>query len=188
MMALAIKGINLAALLVAVAWLARAPDWEPVVTSLVLLATLVGQELAPSLRGAVDQHDRRLFDQFLEDFPSNGSSARFLSEHDIGNSFPRDDLDQLTYFTVHWDNAEREFHDKALEKNRQKLLRLAKEFRHDLSLNIFPIDGGWFSMELRDYEDRPKKLEKRDALNKQATEVYEVHQGLVRLGTKKLKK
>ena len=187
-MALVIKAINLVALLVSVAWLSRAPDWEPVVSSLVLLATLIGQEIASIRRSSVDSHDRALFDRFLEEFPSNGSSARFLNEQDIGSSFPRDDLDQLTQFTRDWGNAEHEFHDGELEKVRKKFLEAAKIFRSELSLNIFPIDGGWFSMDLQDFEDRPEKINKRDEFNKQATEVYEAHQELVRLGTRKLKK
>jgi len=186
-MAFLIKSINLLALLFAVAWLARSPDWEPVVTSLVLLATLIGQEIAASRRSVVDRHDESLFDLFLRDFPSNGSSARFLSEHDIGASFPRENLEQLSNFTLRWGNAEHEFHDKELEKSRKKLFDLAKEFQSDLSVSIFPIEGGWFSMDLQDFERRPEKLAKRDALNEQASKVYEAHQKFVRLGTSKLK-
>ena len=179
-----IKLINLFALLGSVAWFSRSPDWEPAITSLVLLSTLIGQDLAQNTNPTVDKHDQELFKKFIQDFPSNGHSASFLKDHDMANSFPKEDLNELNNFTSQWNNAEYEFHNKILESKRKNLYLLSKRFLDDLSVHIFSNGAGFFSMELKDFEDRPDILEKRVNLNKDATEIYEAHQEFIRLGSK----
>ena len=184
MKSLAIKLINLFALLGAVAWFARSPDWEPAITTLVLLSTLIGQEIVPSIKQNQSEHDINLLQNFLSVFPSNGRSVMFLKDHDLGGSFPAEDLEELTEFVHEWDNAEHEFKNQKIEGKRSNLLKLSKSFRSALSLSIFSDGHGYFSMELKDFEDRPHILEKRDRLNELASKVYEAHQELIRSGNK----
>ncbi|MBT3058731.1 MAG: hypothetical protein KME44_07990 [Candidatus Thiodiazotropha sp. (ex Lucina pensylvanica)] len=155
-------------------------------TSLVLLTTLLGQGVFSGFSLKIDNHDRELFKKFLDLLPSNSRSIKFLGEHDLGDSFPRKDLDQLSYFVNYWDNAEHEFHNKLLEKKRTELITLTKNFLHNLSRSVFSVRGGYLSMELRDMEDRLDKLETRDKLNEDATKIFNVHQQLIQLGNRRL--
>ena len=180
MRAIVIRLLNLFALLGAVAWLARAPDWEPLVTSFALLAAFLGQELWPALKPL--GNDKKLFECFLSDFPSNGRSARFLDEHDIGGSFRSDDLNELYNFLNTWNDAEHEFHNKKLEAQRKKLWKAANKFCSELSLKVYAGREGFLTMDLKDFEDRPEALATRDNLNNLATQVFREHQEFVRIG------
>lgn len=177
-----VRLLNLLALLAAVAWLARMPGWEPLVTSIALFSAFIGQELWSILKHV--NNDKILFEKFLSDFPSNGRSALFLKEHDIGAPFNSDDLNEIDAFLSTWNNAEHEFKIKKLEKQRLKLVDSIQKFRADLSFNIFPGSRGYLTMDLKDYEDREEKLEIRNRLNSLASQGYKNHQELVRLGKK----
>ncbi|HYD34170.1 MAG TPA: hypothetical protein VEA39_06315 [Methylophilaceae bacterium] len=177
-----VRFLNLLALLAAVAWLARIPSWEPLITSIALLATFIGQELWPLLKQS--DKDKLLLDKFQSEFPSNGRSVLFLQGHDIGAPFNSDRLNEIDAFASTWDNAEHEFRNGKLEKQRRKLLNSARIFRADLSLNVFSGSRGYLTMDLKDYEDRPEKIATRNRLNDLATQVFKDHQELVRLGRK----
>lgn len=184
MKTLIVKTLNLFALLGAVAWLANDRSWEPAITSIGLLASLLSQEVIPVLRGQTKVHDKELFDKLLVQFPSNGPSLQFLKDHDIGSPFYQDDIIELNNFVTLWDNAEHEFQNKNIEKQRVGLLNLAQQFRKDLSSNIYPHGVDSFTMDINDWEESPEILKKRDNLNQAATKVYEAHQQLVRIGKK----
>ena len=181
MRSLLLKILNLLALLAATAWLARTPDWEPAVTALSLLAALIGQEL----HGArlVSEHDSALFAKFLAEFPSNGRTAAFLVGHDMGAPFAHESITELDDFVYRWNNAEHEFENKKLEEHRRKLWSLANEFRNELAVNTFPVQGasGMLSMDFQDWGTRQSKIDKRDALNKMASQLFQEHQEMIRL-------
>lgn len=178
----ALRLLNLLALLGTTAWLARAPDWEPLVTFIGLLAALVGQEIWPVLKN--EDNDKILFEKFLAEFPSIGDSARFLQDQDIGAPFLSDALKELDAFVRNWGNAEHEFRNEKLETQRKKLFDLAETFRNELSVSVYPGGGGFLTMDIKDLEDRPEKLKRRDHLNEMATRVFREHQELIRLGKK----
>ncbi|HKQ93014.1 MAG TPA: hypothetical protein VJZ77_20305 [Blastocatellia bacterium] len=96
-----IKLLNLLGLLAAVAWLARHPDWEPAVTSIGLFASLIALEVSDKKKNSkelLNETDRKLFEQFCKEFPSDGNSARFLSEHDLGVSWHAQKLYEIDNF------------------------------------------------------------------------------------------
>ena len=176
--------VNLLALLGAIVWLARAPDWEPLVTSVGLFGVLVGHEFKLQRN---DGRDRSLFERFLADLPSAGRSLRFLEHQDIGASFHSDDLSELDHFAQTWENAEHEFQDQKLEVQRKKLLQALRTFRNELSVNIFAgRPSGFLTMDLNDHEDRPEVWATRNRLNNLASVVHVEHQELVRLGRRRI--
>ncbi len=172
--------LNLLILLVAVAWLAKSPDWEPAVTSLGFLATLLGQEY-PRLRSNRER-DKALFRSFKTEFPTNGISARFLRDHDLGASFSNDASNQLDAFLERWDNAEHEFIDRKLETARKVLLIVGRNFRNRLATEVTIDRSGRYSIGMNDMAMRPEMFTKRNQLNRLSKSVYKSHQDVMRAG------
>jgi hypothetical protein len=180
---LVLRLLNLFAVLAATVWLVRVPSYAALATFLGLLAVLLGQEFAAQPK-KLRTHDKSLFEAFLRALPSDGRFLEFLKDQDIGAPFRRDVLDEMYAFLREWDNAEHEFKNGRLEKQRSKLYEQTEKFSHELSLAIFPDGQEFYSMGINDFEERPDLLEKREHLNSTATTVYKSHQDLVRFGKK----
>jgi hypothetical protein len=180
---LILRLLNLFAVLAATVWLVRVPSYAALATFLGLLAVLLGQEFAaqPKSRQA---HDRSLFEAFLGALPSDGRFVSFLKAQDIGAPFRRNVLDEMYTFLREWGDAEHEFKKGRLERQRAKLYQQTDQFSRELSLAIFPDGSEFFSMGINDWEDRPDIMEKREHLNRMATDIYKSHQELVRIGKK----
>jgi hypothetical protein len=185
-----LKVLNLLALLGAVAWLARHPDWEPAITSIALLAALIASEVSGKRRenrNRLSEIDKALFQKFCEELPSDGKSVKFLLLHDLGTSFHDEQLMDIYNFVDCWTNAEYEFQNKRLEEKKKELYRLLNDFIRELAEHSFPSHReGWNSLELEDFETRPEKLALRDHLNEMATNAYQAHQDLVKEGRRLL--
>lgn len=182
-MRFALKLLNLFALLGSVAWLTKAPDWEPFVTFIGLLTAFLKFEVSDFRR--VSDSDKELFRKFIEDFPPDGVSVRFLHEHDIGNSFESSQLNEMEKFLYYWHDAAHEFHDKETEWLRAKLYNTLNLFKNKLDLNVCGTHrAGWLSMGLEDFETREGILKERDDLNEMASKAYDQYQDLVRAGRK----
>lgn len=174
---------NLIVFALGIAWFVNKPDWEPGVVVISSLLVWLGMETLPGRK--LCTRDGELFQKFLEQFPSNGPSAQFLSDHDIGVNFHSDVLIQLDDFLRVWWNADHEFRSKKLEKKRKLLYEKANKFRRELSLNIGPAHiPPFLTMGMDDYERRSEVMELREKLNRMATDVFSAHQDLVRLGYK----
>lgn len=182
-MKIPIKILNLLALMGAVAWLARNPDWEPLVTVIILFASYLGLEITDHRK--LSNHDKEVFEKMLAELPPDGRGMNFLKHQDIGASFESNCLDELDNFIHHWNDAMHEFQNKKMEKKRKELYQKMHTFRNKLCLNVFASgQRGWLTMDLEDMEMDLDKLKKRDELNDMATEVYEIYQKLVRIGRK----
>lgn len=177
-----LRFLNLVALLGSVAWLSKSPDWEPLVTSIGLFGALLAQEY-PLLKGNRER-DRALFLLFKQQFPSNGKTARFLKDHDIGGAFSTDALNDLDRFLGEWTNAEHEFIDGKLETARKALLIVGRQFNRKLSNAVSMDHNGRYSIGLHDMEMRPEMLLLQKELNDEATRVFRAHQGLMRAGSR----
>ena len=177
------------------AWLlqgyfAGKPGWEPAFAFLAALSAILLRDPAKTLfKKSSFQNDQDLFSKFLKDFPSNGASAKFLKEQDIGAPFRSSELEQIDAFANSWNNAEHKFQLRALERKRKSLLVAVEEFRRKLAVNMFPDNtSGFLTMDLKDLEDRPERLAKREELNKLASNVYEIHQGFITTANKVLRR
>lgn len=177
-----LRFLNLVALLISVVWLSRNPDWEPAVTALGLFAALLAQEY-PRLKKNQDR-DRELFLKFKSQFPSNGKTAKFLRNHDIGGSFSTDVLDELDRFLEEWTNAEHEFIDQQLEIARKALVIVGREFSRNISSAVCLDRNDRYSIGLHDMELRTEMLALKNRLNNEATRVFRAHQSLMRAGSR----
>lgn len=131
----------------------------------------------------IGEHDRQLFTLFLKDFPSQGRATIFLRDHDIGGRFRSSDLNEIYDFLHTWNNAEHEFNNPELEKKRQALWDALNMFSQELGQHTSMTHrDGWLSIDLRDFEDRPERIEIRDNLNALATKAYQAHQDFIRVG------
>lgn len=193
MILLITKAINFIAVLLAVAWFVKTNDWEPLITSLGLIATLIGIETTQQigLRRTSNSADEELFKALIAVLPSE-YALDFLGKHDFASAFPRERLHPLDEFKSEWNDAEHEFLDPKLEKLRKKLYQKVKDLIGVMNNRIFSMDD----MPIRDYYGIPNKWdieqpvkykEAVEILNAKAGEVSTAHQEFVRLARKKLK-
>ncbi len=126
-------------------------------------------------------HDQALSNLFLSEFPSQGKSAIFLRDHDLGSSFNFSELTEINNFLNSWDNAEHEFNNYELENKRHTLLVALKTFHRELSQHSSSTHReDWLSIGLQDMDVRKEMLDMRDRLNELGTKAFEAHQELVR--------
>lgn len=132
--------------------------------------------------------DSKLFEQFKEVLPSNGS-IKFIDEQNMaGGSWPRKMLEDLERFYYEWNDAEHEFLDNDLEKDRTKLHALIGDYLGQVATNTFPTDHPERQTVPLEWEtDNPKRF--FDVVNKLheiAGLIVEMHQGLIRKARQKL--
>jgi hypothetical protein len=179
--------LTIIALTGSVAWLIQNPSWEPAVTSVALLATFAGIEVARRRGNSLEpvtSSDQALFDKFLEEFPSNGRSAQFLMRHAAGVPIEPTDLEHIEAFLARWDNAEHEFHSRALEKRRLRLYGLLIALQSSLQLDVGPPDNSTYSQIGRTLAAKTwqEVYSRRSEVNKLKQLAYAAHQDLVRTG------
>ena len=183
-----IQILNGVALLIGVLWFIFKPDFEPALTSLVLLATLIGLivEERVSSSHAVD---RDLFQRLRQDLPSDGSIAFIDTNNFAGFSFQLSRLSDLDTFVHVWDDAEHEFLNKKLEQKRKQLMTLVKEYLAVIALQTFPTHTpGWNSVPEEWELEQPQRFnEVVGKLHDLAGQIVALHQDLFRIARRKLK-
>ncbi|PBP65566.1 hypothetical protein CCL19_15360 [Pseudomonas syringae] len=132
-------------------------------------------------------HDKKLFDEFLREFPSGSDSVIMLRKHDFANSFNIDMLGHLDRFVENWDKVEREFINPDLEGKRKELWANCMEFNHKLSLGAWDLNGGpvftCIPDAYRGSDDWPKHVDDKIAdLNARSNKCYELYADFVRMG------
>jgi hypothetical protein len=136
--------------------------------------------------------DRKLFEKFLSEFPSNSRSVTLLKEHDFGHSYHDNNTDEIDHFVDTWNTAETEFLDPELEKARKELYIKMHEFIYKLAQSSGYIHTGPMLSTVPDaYRgawDYPEHVDVRiKELNEKSTECYKLHQQFLMLGRRKLK-
>ena len=180
--------LNGIALIIGVLWFIYQPDFEPALTSVALLATLIGLIVEEKIHSAREV-DRQLFLKFKETLPSNGSIAFIDQNNFAGFSFELKQLQDLNIFIHEWNDAEHEFLDNKLETKRQELMKLIKEYLGVIGLQTFPTHNpGWNSVPEEWEVEQPDRFEKVvDQLHTLAGQILAAHQNLIRTARKKLK-
>jgi len=100
--------------------------------------------------------DRRIFDyklleSFLAELPSNCASVMLLKEHDFGNSFDRDRLQQLEVFYYQWNGAEYHFIDPEIDQKRREFFEGCKKFLLKVAAHTTPVGASNFSSVIPDH-------------------------------------
>lgn len=139
-------------------------------------------------RAQISEHDRNLFSRFLQDFPSQGGSIRFLREHDIGARFEASVLNEIYEFLRQWNDAEHEFNNPEIEDKRRALWSVLNTFIRELGQYASSTHHeGWLSIkETIGYEDKTKFFKVQERLNELATNAFNAHQDLIREGNRRL--
>ncbi len=186
-----IKTLTLIALLASVAWVARDPGWEPAITSIGLLISLIGIEIAEkkkSLRNTLNNADKVLFETFCKEFPSDGVTMRLLRERGYGDIFSLPELDDIIVFLDKWNSADHEFQNKELEKSRKHLYDIVRQYKSELMRNSFslPTDTRIFSIGPKDVPLDDSRRATSEFLNGLGDSIIEEHQNLIRLGRRQL--
>ncbi len=95
--------------------------------------------------------DYRLLESFLDEFSSNSASAILLKEHDFGNSFDRDRLQNIEVFYNQWNGAEYHFIDTEIDKKRQSFFEECKQFLLKVAEYTTPVGASNFSSVIPDH-------------------------------------
>ena len=181
-----LRAINLLALMLSVAWLARTPSWEPLLATLTFLAALVGQELAAT-RTRRHNPDVALFQDFLGALPSQGS-IEFIRDYDFHGPFLLANLDPLYKFLYTWDKPEREFHDRRLDRMGKDLLQAVDDFARLIGHHTSPQTEHVNSLSPTIQRDQPEEFSRIGReINEAADLVAKRHANLVRTGRRKLR-
>lgn len=183
-----IQLINGMALLIGVLWLYFKPDFEPALTSLTLIATLIGlivEERVSTSHVA----DLALFEKLKQDLPSSGSIAFIDTNNFAGFSFENDKLRDLNKFVYTWNDAEHEFLSKTLEKRKGRLLALVNEFLTVLAEESFSTQSQGRNTVPPEWEiEQPERFKRVvSKIHGMAKEIVAMHQDLFRLARRKLK-
>jgi len=182
----ALKLINLLALLLSVAWIMSNPDWEPKITSLTLMATLIGLEYGEE-RKRLKNPDVQLFKKLIQTLPSNGD-IDYIRAEEMAGMIDSERLKQIKRFYYEWKDAEHEFLNRGLEKKRKQLYKVISDFLMCYFANAFQQNGTLYRVPVEWQVNDPTKYQSAvDQLNDLADDIYRLHQNLVRSARHKLK-
>lgn len=166
-------------------WFGRSYDHEPAIGLITTLVVLGFFERNEYQKKKDNLWDQQLFQNFISIFPSNKGSVFFLRDYDLGNSFRASYLDPIIHFIDTWNNAEKEFQNKRIENKKKEFYSKLKCFSTKLYERASPThDPEWYSIGMKDMENRNELFIYRDEINRLATEAYKLHQEFVRLAIK----
>lgn len=144
-------------------------------------------KLFPAFRNEAQKRDRALLEKFLAEFPSAGRFCVFLSDHDLGAPFSNKVLIDLDNLVDKWNDAEHEFLNEKIEKQKKKVWEIASKYRPELIRNVFSAgahDLLAMNLDVKDDDLRIKREKNRVELNEAAIKIFREHQELIRLGNK----
>lgn len=131
--------------------------------------------------------DKKLFEEFLDIFSSNGEALRLLKEQDLGATFPSEGLNILDAVNRSWRDAAHEFIDDEVDSQRNKFLDALSAFLKEIACHADEGNTrGFLNIGMDDYETRQDMFDLRDKLNHMATSVYNEQQALVRIGRRRI--
>jgi hypothetical protein len=167
-------------------WFIRHPQYDSGVAGLTTLGVLIGLFVEQRVHQGKEA-DRKLFQQFKQVLPSNGSIDFIDKQNMAGFSFHVGRLDDLYKFLHTWNDAEHEFLDKKLEEKRQRLLKLIAEYSHLIGMNTWQTHLGLQTVPPEWEDEQPERfLEVVTSLHDKAREIVVAHQDLVRAARRKL--
>jgi len=162
-------------------------DWT---AGLMAIAALAGIFAKKSLSDASDlgktnsKHDTKLFEKFLTDLPMQ-PTIQLLKDHNFENSFNKDSIQPLFDFVYDWSNADHEFKNRKIERDRKKLLAQAQDLADKIIEHTTPVGDGRllsvFSDSLRAKGERPDHVSRSAKILNERAEVFvRVYEAFVR--------
>lgn len=176
-------------------YFAGQPEFESGIAFIAALGVVLAKDpirLRLSNRGAVLEHDRKLFNDLLRTLPVDPTICS-LKDHDFGGPLRRSSIQPLFEFDTTWDNVEKEFIDQELEQDRKKLLAAAKKLSLEIATRTVP-DRSQDHITVYSEEQRaetrgqrpPGVIEDARVLNEMASAFVPKYEEFVRLCRKKL--
>lgn len=186
-----IRYASLAGLLLTAIWWSKGGGWDAKAGFFLALAAYIGSDAYATTRMSKENdHDFRLFCQFIQDVPSNGSIS-FIRDFGIGDSsFELSRLHDLDNFNHKWRDAEHEFLTPKLEKLRMEFSESVINFLGLVCVNTFPTHNpGWNKIPDEWEENDPTRFRHvSEMINNAADKVVNAHQALVRACNRTFKK
>lgn len=134
--------------------------------------------------------DRNLFNNFIELLPSSSGAAQFLELHDFGGTFDLDRFSPIDSFIYDWNCPEKSFLDKSLESIKTEFWAKSRELSILIGRKTGPTRNGRQSVLTDEYigaYNIPEEYEEDiRLLNQKATELFQIHQNLVKQCRQKL--
>jgi hypothetical protein len=144
--------------------------------------------LADQTNQRTSAKDEELLATFINEFPSNGTGAKLLRDHDFGNSFARSRLEQIDRFVEKWAGAEFRFINAAIDEKRATLVSACNSFLGKVAMYTAPIGASDFSSAIPeafrgDDWNMPQHVHDQiREINELATKAYQAHQELIASG------
>ena len=132
------------------------------------------------------QKDRTLLEEFLTILPSDSDAVLFLKDHDMGYPAPLSYFRPLHQVADHWRGPDREFQVARLERLKVSFIESLQQFLSHYAKRSGGEGGGFVSIGLRDWEDRPEMLKYKEELNELSTAAYRKYEEFVRLARKEI--
>jgi len=188
-MFLFVRVLLLAALIATAIWAWEERSMRSFGVFLTSLAGFIGAELKVRAgHGKQDDRllaDRQLFARLREAMPTD--SIHFLKTHDFGASFRIQEFIVLDRFQLSWDAADHIFHDRILEGQRRRLVKLVRALAWEIATNTWSAGEGSQGVPHEWAHEQPERLEKvRDSLNQKSSKVAALAEDLIKTGKKRL--
>lgn len=166
------------AIFASITWLYNKPGYDSTLSLITSLIFLLGYSIRNKNKNIAD---KKLFNEFIETLPSNGSISFIAGRNMAGFSFDSGELNQFIAFLDSWDNAEHFFHNKAMNEMKKNLYSKISEYMKTIAYETYPTDIGDKQIVPPEWEfEQPDKFWKTvDKLHTLADEIVNLHQQLI---------
>lgn len=177
--------VALAVLLAATYWLGAKQSWEALLTAGSALGAFVTLEAKRPNRDRKSP-DVELLREFMVLLPYDGV-MRTLETHDFGGAIRYNVLAPIREFSVSWNDAAHQFHDKRMANQLNQLRKKVDDFLSDFARYTFSDQQCVFSAIPHEWADtRPEEYQTaRRRLNDLAGDIFRAHQEIVSRGRAK---
>jgi hypothetical protein len=161
-------------------YFAGKPEFEPA-----MLPAKDSIRSALSKPSQSNSHDRALFEEFLEVLPAE-PTIRLLKDQNFGDAIRKKSIDPLFDFAYLWENVEKEFLDRKLEREKKALHAAAGDLTQEIAGRTVPVRMEGFISVFSDQQRAsgqpraPEVLEDARVLNDLASAFVPKYESFVR--------